>query len=250
MIFALIGALVIGLSLGLLGSGGSILTIPVLVFILDRPEKVAIAEGLAIVGSVALIGAIPYALRNDVNWKSVLFFGMPGIAGASAGACVSYMISGPVQLILFAFTMLAASGLMLFGPTSFEHLARGNSSSLITVFKGFSVGCLTGLIGVGGGFLIVPALIILCSLPMTIAVGTSLVIIAMNSLTGFIQQLVGLHFLHLQVSWQIIGMVSTTAIAGCFAGSFFSTIVPQKRLRQILGLSIFVMGIIILFMEL
>lgn len=221
MALALIGALVIGLSLGLLGSGGTILTIPVLVFILDRPEKLAIAEALAIVSIVSLLGSIPYAFRKEINWKSVLFFGLPGMAGACAGACGSYFISSALQLTIFALTMLAASGLMLFGPASFEQLAFSKSSRWLMMIKGFLVGCLTGLIGVGGGFLIVPALIILCSLQMPTAVGTSLVIIAMNSLIGFMQQLVTLHYMHLHVSWQIIGTISAIAIIGCLAGSFF-----------------------------
>lgn len=250
MALAFFGALMIGLSLGLLGSGGSILTIPVLVYILERPEKLAVAEGLAIVGSVALFGAIPYACRKEVNWRSVLLFGLPGMAGACAGACFSYYISSMTQLILFASTMLAASALMLFGPASFEKLAPGNSSSLMTILKGFSVGCLTGLIGVGGGFIIVPALIVLCNLPMTLAVGTSLVIISMNSFTGFAQQLVELHFLDLHVNWHVIGFITAVAIAGSFAGSYFSKLVPQMRLRQVLGLSIFAMGVFILLAQL
>lgn len=246
MFFALIGALVIGLSLGLVGSGGSILTIPVLVFILDRPEKLAIAEALAIVGSVSLLGSMPYAIRKEIDWKSVLWFGLPGMAGACAGGCTSYFISGNVQLTLFAMTLFAASGLMLFGPTTFETIASGTSSNAITLVKGFLVGCLTGLLGIGGGFLIVPSLVILCGLSMTVAVGSSLVIISMNSFVGFTEQLVILHSLNLRVSWSIIGVISTLSILGCYAGSFFSNRVSQRRLRQLLGCVIFVMGIGIL----
>ena len=250
MALALLGALVIGLSLGLLGSGGSILTIPVLVFILERPEKLAVAEALAIVGSVSLLGALPYAFRKEINWRSVLFFGLPGLAGACAGACFSYFISGAVQFTLFGITMLAAAGLMLYAPASFVLSASGNSSRSVTMLKGFLVGCLTGLIGVGGGFLIVPALIVLCSLPMPTAVGTSLVIIAMNSLTGFVQQVVALHYLDLHVSWSIIAIISAIAIMGCFIGSFFTNIIPQNSLKKILGCSILAMGIAILWMQL
>lgn len=250
MILALIGALVIGLSLGLLGSGGSILTIPVLVFILERPEKLAVAEALAIVGIVSLLGSIPYAFRKEIDWKSVLFFGLPGMAGACTGGGCSFLITGPVHLTLFASTMLAASGLMLFGPASFERLVSGNSSNWVTMSKGFLVGCLTGLIGVGGGFIIVPALIILCGLPMTTAVGTSLVIIAMNACTGFIERLIAFHYLNLHINWEVIGIISAMAILGCFAGGFFSKKVPQIRLRQILGCTIFAMGAAILLGQL
>lgn len=250
MALALVGALFIGISLGLLGSGGSILTLPVLVFILDRPEKIAVAESLAIVGSVSLAGSLSYAFSKGINWKSVLFFGLPGMGGASAGACASYYISGAAQLTLFAFTMLVVSGLLLAGPISYEQAASGKSSNGMTILKGFLVGCLTGLIGIGGGFLIVPALVILCSLSMSAAVGTSLVIIAMNAWTGFIGQLVILHDLNLHVGWHLIGIISAIAILGCLAGSFFSKRIPQMRLRQILGCCILAMGIGVLFVQL
>jgi len=246
MFEAFIGSLAIGLSLGLLGSGGSILTIPVLVFLFGRPEKTAVAEALAIVGFVALIGAIPYGIRKQIAWKSVLFFGLPGMLGACAGGGCSYFISGSVQMILFAFAMLAASGLMLFGPSSFQDLVPGKASKLSTMAKGFFVGLLTGLLGVGGGFLIVPALILLCGLTVTAAIGTSLVIISMNAIAGFIQQLTSLHFLDLHVSWSVIGLISIIAAAGSISGSFLSKLFPQNRLRRVLGCSIFALGIYIL----
>lgn len=249
MFLALFGALLIGLSLGLLGSGGSILTVPVLVFILGRPEKVAVAESLAIVGSVAVVGAIQYAIRKEINWKYVVFFGVPGMLGACTGGCSTYFISGALQLTLFAITMLAASYAMLFGPSLYENLTPRRFSPLLTMIKGFSIGLLTGLIGVGGGFLIVPALIILCGLSMTTAVGTSLVIIAMNTWSGFLEQLVVFHYLDLQVNWSIIGMIATLAIIGCLAGAYLSKFLPQNILRKILGFSIFVMALLILWME-
>jgi uncharacterized protein len=245
MILVFLGALVIGMSLGLLGSGGSILTLPVLVFILHRPEKLAIAESLAIVGLIALVGGLPYAIRNHIHWKSVFFFGLPGMLGASIGSYGSYYISGTVQLTLFAIVMLGAAGIMFFGPVSYEKLTPSQSSRIITIVEGLGVGCLTGLIGVGGGFLIVPALVFLSNLPMFFAVGTSLIIIAMNSLTGFIEQFVILHALHMAVSWEIIGMISITGILGSFAGSFIAKRISQIRLRQIFGCGILLMGIYI-----
>lgn len=246
MVEALIGSLVVGLSLGLLGSGGSILTIPVLVFLFGRPEKIAVAEALAIVSFVALLGAISYGIRKQIEWKSVLFFGLPGMLGACAGGGCSYFINGSVQMILFALAMLAASGLMLFGPASFQEFVPSTASKFPTMVKGFFVGSLTGLLGVGGGFLIVPALILLCGLSVTTAIGTSLVIISMNAFAGFIQQLAALHFLDLHVSWSIIGLISLIAAAGSISGSFFSKLFPQTRLRRLLGCSIFALGIYIL----
>lgn len=250
MTLALLGALVIGMSLGLLGSGGSILTVPVLVFILHRPEKLAIAESLAIVGCIAFMGALPYAFRKNIDWKSVFCFGVPGILGAYAGACGSSYISGTIQLIIFAFIMLVVAGTMILGPPSFE---RGNFSQYsirLTCLEGFLVGCLTGFIGVGGGFLIVPALVLLSHLSMPFAIGTSLVIISMNSFTGFFEQLFNLRALQMEVSWETIGIITIAGIAGSFTGSFIGKKISPIRLRQVFGLSVFLMGTYILWSQL
>jgi uncharacterized membrane protein YfcA len=249
MTLAFLGALIIGVSLGLLGSGGSILTVPVLLFILNRPEKLAITESLAIVGFIAFVGAFPYAMRTHIHWRSVIFFGLPGMLGAYIGARGSYYISDTVQLILFAIVMLTAAGVMFFGPPTFEKFTPPQYSTLILVIQGFIVGSFTGLIGVGGGFLIVPALVFLSNMPMFFAVGTSLVIIAMNSITGFIVQLFSLNAFEMQINWEIIGMISITGILGSFAGSFIANRISQARLRQVFGLSILVMGGYILFRE-
>lgn len=247
--FALIGILIIGLCLGLLGSGGSILTVPVLIYLFDRPEKMAIAEALVIVGTVSLMGSIPYALRKEIDLKTVLLFGLPGMAGAFLGGCCSNFISSPLQLSLFAITMVGVSGLILFGPNSLAQLIPGNASNWAAISKGFLIGGLTGLLGVGGGFLIVPSLILLCNLPMTMAVGTSLVIIAMNSLIGFTERLIYIHEIHLQVNWQVIGIVSSIEILGCLFGGVFSKYISQIKLRKILGVTILFMGLSILLRE-
>jgi len=112
MTLALLGALIIGLTLGLLGSGGSILTVPVLVYVLGHNGKVAIAESLAIVGGIAIAGMLPYARARQVDWRSVLFFGLPGMAGTYGGAWLARFISGPTQLVIFGCVMLAAAWMM------------------------------------------------------------------------------------------------------------------------------------------
>lgn len=247
MTLALMGALAIGLSLGLLGFGGSILTVPLLVFILERPEKVAVAESLAIVGLVAIAGVIPYAMRKQIDWKSVLFFGLPGMIGACTGACGSYFISGSVQFTLFSIAMIAAAVMMLINQHPDEQQLPYSPSRWKTIAKGFFIGGLTGLIGVGGGFLIVPALVILCNLPVSYAVGTSLVIIAMNSLIGFANQLIALHFLQLQVNWELIAVISGIGIIGCFCGIYLSKKISPIGLRKIMGGTILGLGVYILF---
>ncbi|HZW11028.1 MAG TPA: sulfite exporter TauE/SafE family protein, partial [Phycisphaerales bacterium] len=115
MVYAFIGAVLIGVSLGLLGSGGSILTVPVLVYLLHRPEKAAIAESLAIVGGIALIGVAQYAWRRQTRWAYVLAFGVPGMGGAFLGALAARQVSGALQLAVFALVMLAAAWAMLRG---------------------------------------------------------------------------------------------------------------------------------------
>ncbi|NNF07380.1 MAG: sulfite exporter TauE/SafE family protein, partial [Candidatus Eisenbacteria bacterium] len=165
MTTTLIGALLVGLSLGLMGSGGSILTVPILTFLVGQPEKVAIAGSLAVVGFIALMGAIPYLYRGLVHWRSVLLFGVPGMIGSYGGAWTSKFISGEVQLGLFALTAVVAAFFMMRTPK----LSTVNSPERAIwkiMLDGLLVGAFTGLVGVGGGFLIVPALVILGGLPM------------------------------------------------------------------------------------
>ena len=120
MISAWIGALLIGISLGLLGSGGSILTVPILVYLVGEPEKVAIAESLGIVATISLVGAIPYAIRKEVDWKSVFYFGIPGMAGTYGGAALSVFLTGSMQLMIFATVMLLAAVMMIRKPKELQ----------------------------------------------------------------------------------------------------------------------------------
>ena len=163
---AWLGALVVGLSLGLLGSGGSILTVPVLIFLVGEPEKVAIAESLAIVGGIALVGSLPFAVRKLIDWRSVAFFGVPGMAGAYLGALLSRYVSGGFQLALFALIMLVAAFFMFRPPAVPRSAAAAPRRPWKIGLDGLVVGVLTGFVGVGGGFLIVPALVLLGGLSM------------------------------------------------------------------------------------
>lgn len=239
---ALLGGLVIGITLGLLGAGGSILTLPVLIFFLRRAEKEAMAESLAIVGFIALFGAIPYALRAQVHWKSVLFFGLPGMLGASAGAFYSHEISASAQLTLFALTIVPAAIAMLVGSSSFEGLHPSPQAIWVILLEAFLLGCLTGLIGVGGGFLLVPALVMFSHLPLSPAIGTSLAIIAMNALTGFSQQLFFLHTWQISIDWKIISTISAIGTAGSLIGSVIGKNMSPYALRKAFGLGLLAMG--------
>ena len=186
-IFALLGACAIGLSLGLMGSGGSILTVPVLVYLVDQPEKVAIAGSLMIVGSIALLGSLPYMKQKQVDWTTVWLFGIPGMIGTYAGAWLSSYLSGIMQLAIFAVVMLLASYFMLRPKRNIEQESDHQRHVFKIIADGLIVGVVTGVVGVGGGFLIVPALVLLGGLTMRTAIATSLVIIALKSFSGFIK---------------------------------------------------------------
>jgi uncharacterized membrane protein YfcA len=263
---ALLGALAIGLTLGLLGSGGSILTVPVLVYLVGVPEKAAIAESLAIVGLIAGGGVIPFVVRRLVSWSTVLLFSLPGMVGAYLGALAATRISARVQLILFAVLMLSAAGLMLRrsvahadsaphdptspGPTlaaasTFNPLHKQELETVIV--QGFGIGVLTGLVGVGGGFLIVPALVLLVHLPMHMAVGTSLATITLNSTAGFYKHAQVLPSLHLQLDWHIITLFAALGIVGSLTGSAIARHVPHDRLRRMFGLFLVVMAAFLLW---
>lgn len=246
---AWLGALAIGLSLGLLGSGGSILTVPVLVFLVGEAEKVAIAESLAVVGAIALVGAVPFAIRGLVVWRSVLFFGLPGMIGAYVGAAMSRYVSGTFQLGLFALIMLLAAALM-FRPPELSGREGTPRAFWKIALDGMVVGILTGFVGVGGGFLIVPALVLLGGLSMHLAVGTSLVIIALKSLTGFFKYLDVLADLDMSVDWQLIALFTILGVVGTFFGNWIGGQLPQQRLREAFAGFLVVMGVFVLYTNL
>ena len=250
MLYALLGAVAIGLVLGLLGSGGSILTVPVLVYLAGQPDKVAIAESLAIVGAIAAVGAVPYARQKLVDWHSVLYFGVPGIVGTYGGAALAKWIPGAVQLALFAVVMILAAGLMFRGRKEVpEGEVRERQPLWLIGIEGLLVGVLTGLVGVGGGFLIVPALVLLGGLSMRLAVGTSLLIIAAKSAAGFFKYTDVLAETGQHVDWQLIGLFAAIGIAGSFVGNALSQRVPQAQLKRGFAVFLVVMGVFILGKE-
>lgn len=238
---AFLGAVLIGVTLGLLGSGGSIVTVPVLLYLAGQPEKVAIAGSLGIVGAVALAGAVPYVLRRRVSWRSVAWFGIPGMAGTWLGAWSSRFVPGTVQVVLFALVMLGAAWLML-RPRPIERGPRPPRAGAKIAADGLAVGVLTGLVGVGGGFLIVPALVLLGGLEMALAVGTSLVIIGLKSLSGFLEYLNVLAGEELALDWWLLAAFAAIGVAGTWLGSYIGHRMPQHRLRQTFGVALVVVG--------
>lgn len=251
MILPWIGALLVGLSLGLMGSGGSILTVPVLIYLAGEQEKVAIAESLGIVGAISFLGAIPYAFKQQVHWRSVILFGLPGMVGTYGGAIIAGFVSGTFQLILFAIVMLIAAGLMFRNKkVDSENIDAGkNQQWWIIAIEGLVVGVLTGLVGVGGGFLIVPALVLLGGLSMHIAIGTSLVIIAMKSFSGFYKYIDVLKELDLSINWELVFIFTLIGAVGSFAGRSIGTKISGEKLKRGFAVFLLFMGTYIIYMN-
>lgn len=249
MILPWIGALLVGLSLGLMGSGGSILTVPVLIYLAGEQEKVAIAESLGIVGAIAFAGFLPYAYKKQVHWQSVILFGLPGMAGAYAGAFVSHYISATIQLLIFAGVMLLAAMMMFRNAKPKEQDDITPLAWWIIALEGLCVGILTGLVGVGGGFLIVPGLVLLGGLSMHLAVGTSLAIITMQSLTGFIKYLDVLDQLNLSVNINLMLIFGLIGAAGSFVGKTIGSKISGAGLKKGFAVFLVLMGTYIIYMN-
>lgn len=244
-LFAIPGAIAIGISLGLLGSGGSILTVPVLVYLIGQDEKVAIAGSLFIVGCIAVAGSLQFLRARLIQWRSVLVFGLPGMLGTYFGALLAAFVPGITQLALFAVVMLLASWLML-RPPNLERTGSTPRAVWKMAADGLVVGIITGLVGVGGGFLIVPALVLLGGLTMHQAVATSLVVIALKSFSGFYKYLDVLEQQSLALDWQTLGIVTALGIVGSLAGSVMAKRLPQDKLKTGFGYFLVIMGLYIL----
>lgn len=238
------GALAIGLSLGLLGSGGSILTVPVLIYLLGQDERQAIAGSLAIVGAIASAGTLRNLHTGLICWRSVIFFGFPGMLGTFVGARASVVVTPGVQLAAFAVVMALAAWQML-RPRVVEPAPVARPFWQIGS-DGLAVGAVTGFVGVGGGFLIVPALVVLGGLAMHRAVATSLAIIAMKSLLGFATYHQLLTAAGEQIQWHVIGAVALIGTLGSLAGAQLADYLPRAVLERVFAWSLVVLSAAIL----
>lgn len=245
-------AALIGLSLGLLGGGGSILAVPIFVYVLDFGAKEAIASSLAVVGLTSLSGAVGHWRAGNVNLRVALLFGAVAVAGTYLGARLAVFFSGAAQLLLFGGVMLAAAFFMYRdkepddGKNGGSETGEGTPSGIkaygLIVAEGLTVGVLTGLVGVGGGFLIVPALVLIGKMPMKTAVGTSLLVISMKGVSGVVGYLGQVEF-----QWTFLALFSAVAIAGSFAGAYLARFVPQDTLKKVFAGFLIVMGIFIVY---
>ena len=256
-----IASLVIGVSLGLIGGGGSILTVPVLVYLFGVNPVLATAYSLFIVGATSLVGSLPKYKNGEVNIKTAIIFGIPSIAAVYATRAFivpaipnhiftigNLVITKALLLMLmFAILMVVASVSMIKNGTAKSYTEDGiqKFNYPLILLEGAVVGVLTGLVGAGGGFLIIPALVLFSKLPMKQAVGTSLLIIAAKSLIGFTGDLG-----HYTINWALLFSVTLLAIAGIFAGNLFSKKISADSLKKGFGWFVLVMGVYILIKEL
>lgn len=222
----------IGLTLGMVGGGGSILTVPILVYAIGQPVQQATTTSLAIVGLNALVGMVGHARAHRVNPRTGVAFGLVGIGGALVGSWLNTLVPGRALLTAFAAIMLLAAVAMLRRrlPTSDDRAAEADAESIAWVkvlASGTVVGLMTGFFGVGGGFVIVPALVLVLGLPMRAAVGTSLLVIAMNALWGLLAHL---RFGHLDLA--VTALFVLGGVAGALTGVHLAGRVPQRRLTQ------------------
>ena len=250
-------ALLVGISLGLVGSGGSILTVPILVYILGFDAVTATGYSLFVVGGTALVGGLRNALQRNVNFSIVMLFGIPSLLAAYLVRAfvipaVPYSIididglpiTKPLLLmIIFAIVMLTAAVKMIRSAPVSEAAASISKSKLIV--SGVATGVLAGAVGAGGGFLIIPALVFLAGMPMKKAVGTSLFIIAIQSLAGFAGDAAGR-----AVDWSFLLPFTGIAISGIVVGSYLSRKIDGEKLKTGFGYFVLLMGTYILVKEL
>jgi uncharacterized protein len=259
-IIGFVASVCIGISLGLIGGGGSILTVPVLVYLFAVDAVAATAHSLFIVGITSIVGSVSYLTKGLVHIKTAVIFGTPSVVAvfvtrssilpaipqevASIGGSV--VTKSMLMMVLFAVLMIGASYNMI---KIGKKKAEDNDDTHVLsysalVLKGVMVGVVTGLVGAGGGFLIIPALVVFAKLPMKEAVGTSLVIIATNSIIGFLGS-----GSEIMINWILLSKISMLAIGGVFIGTTLSKKIDGAKLKPAFGWFILVTGVYIIFKE-
>ena len=234
-IVAIALASLVGLSLGALGSGGSIITTPLLVYVARVPPASAIGMSLVIVGATSLVGAYLHMRRGNLAIKPCLLFALTGMVGSFMGSTGTHLLSKRALMLVFSSVMLVSGSFMWRG------VAAVRKAKSVDIYQclgaGFFVGLLTGFLGIGGGFLIVPSLVFFGGLDTRMAAGTSLGVIAFNCVTGLLGQL-----RFIEIEWKLLVLFLVVAIGGMVAGATFSVRLSESRLRRILAITILVLG--------
>ncbi|QDU69717.1 sulfite exporter TauE/SafE family protein [Engelhardtia mirabilis] len=251
-----IGALLIGLSMGLLGAGGSILMVPILRYLCGQEVDTAFTGALFVVGGISFFACLPYARKGTVEWRSVGWFGVPSMVGTyEAGKYLAPLLGqwfpgrdGPIKLCLFAAMMLTAAWFMA-NPAELEaEEDRVQRTAWRMVFDGLIVGLVTGMVGVGGGFIIVPALVVLGGLDMKRAVGTSLAIISTKSFTGFVGWYLSAGE-HVELDFGLLGAFIGVGALASFWGRSLGKKVSHRTLTRGFAVFLLLMGVLIFLRE-
>lgn len=246
LILAALLSLLIGVSLGLLGGGGSILTLPILVYVLHVEPRTAIAMSLFVVGITSVMGSVAHARSGRVRFRTGLVFSATAMAAAYGGGQIASLLPARVLLLAFATMMLITAIAMMRGRrASAAAEAPGEGSVLKILAVGAAVGLVAGLVGAGGGFLIVPALALFGGLAMPEAVGTSLLVIALQSFAGFAG-----HAGHVHLDWTLTAVVSAAAVAGSFAGARLGRGLSPEALRKGFAWFVLAMAVFLLAQQL
>lgn len=275
-ILGYIGAVLMGLSLGLIGGGGSILTVPILVYLFQVDAVLATAYSLFIVGLTSLVGSFSHIKFGNIHWRTAIVFGIPSIIsvfltrsflvpripdpimtfGQNASGGATFVLTKSVGLLLLFAVIMVMAAYSMIKPSK---KASADQSTVVEsdgqqpkfnypliLSEGAIVGVVTGLVGAGGGFLIIPALVLLAKLPMKQAVGTSLMIIAAKSLIGFVGDMRGNEV----IDWSFLAVFSSIAVVGILIGSWLSKRIPGEKLKPAFGWFVLVMGTYIIIKEL
>jgi uncharacterized membrane protein YfcA len=273
-ILGYIGAILMGLSLGLIGGGGSILTVPILVYLFHVDAVLATAYSLFIVGLTSLVGSFSHIKLGNIHWRTAIVFGIPSIIsvfltrsmlvpripdpiltiGQDPNGGAAFVLTKSVGLLLLFAVIMVLAAYSMIKPTkkpatvTAEGIdnAEPQFNYPLILAEGAVVGVVTGLVGAGGGFLIIPALVLLAKLPMKQAVGTSLMIIAAKSLIGFVGDMRGDEM----IDWSFLMSFSAIAVGGILLGSWLSKRIPGEKLKPAFGWFVLVMGTYIIFKEL
>lgn len=240
-------AVLVGLSLGLLGGGGSILMVPLLTYAAGLDPKEAIAASLFVVGVTSLISTLIHTRAGNVRRRTGLIFGAAGMVGAFLGGLLGGHLPGTLLMTAFALMMVATATAMLRGRK--KSAGHGGESGALPlrriVLDGLVVGAVTGLVGAGGGFLVVPALVLLGGMAMSAAVGTSLLVITMKSFAGLTGYLTTV-----SLDWALVGAVTAAAVVGSLIGALLTSWVSEAALRKGFGIFVLFMGVFVLTQEL
>lgn len=235
-------ALAVGLVIGLLGGGGSILALPIFLYVFEVPPKPAVAMSLAVVGMSAAVGFLSHWRQGTVNFRIALPFGALAMAGAFVTARLAHAVPARVQLAMFAAFAMTAAALMLRDSlvTPYESVPVDRAPARFSgslAAQAVGVGVLTALIGAGGGFVVVPALVLLARLPVRVAVGSSLLIITMNATSGFVG-----YIGEVPIAWPLVGAFTGVAAVGAMTGARLMRFVPQRHIKQAFAVMILVFG--------